>query len=320
MTRLLEYDTSNLPTVDVRSWTRPYFRGPTAGYATALILAFDPDEVVVHRVPVYIPLVVLAGLLSFVSTASAQRRGYGYGACATNWDAEGYFVSPFFHGQPVYDGRITFARIKYRGNYECGGEGPGWSHDYPRTDYHFVKILRELSTARTFVEQGPVIGSVLVRFDEPAMRKYPVAYLSEPGGWDMSDAELAGFKRYIELGGFIIFDDIEGEPNPDYRNLVAQWQRAFPKSRPILLTNAHPIFNSFFRIDLEKIPSKTGRYVPEYLAFFEDNDPSKRMLAVIDNYADIGEFIEFSDEGYNMVPANEAYKLWVNYFVYALTH
>ena len=56
------------------------------------------------------------------------------------------------------------------------------------------------------------------------------------------------------------------------------------------------------------------------MAFFEDNDPKKRMLAVIDNYADVGELIQFSDEGFNPVPANEAYKLWVNYFVYALTH
>jgi len=257
-------------------------------------------------------------LLASPTAASAQRRSYG--ACATNWDAEGYFVSPFFRGTQPYDGRITFARIKYRGNYECGGEGPGWSHDYPRTEYHFMKILRELSTARTFVEQGPIVGSVPVRLDQPEMFKYPVAYLSEPGGWDMSDAEVEGLRRYISHGGFIIFDDIEGEPNPDYRNLVFQWRRAFPKARPILLTNAHPIFNSFFHIELNKIPSKTGRYDPEYLAFFEDNDPSKRMLAVIDNYADVGELIEFSDEGIDMVPANEAYKLWVNYFIYALTH
>ena len=34
----------------------------------------------------------------------------------------------------------------------------------------------------------------------------------------------------------------------------------------------------------------------------------------------VREFIEWSDEGIAMVPANEAYKLWVNYFVYALTH
>jgi hypothetical protein len=44
------------------------------------------------------------------------------------------------------------------------------------------------------------------------------------------------------------------------------------------------------------------------------------MLAIIDNYADIGEYIEYSDEGFDVVPSNEAYKLWVNYFVYALTH
>ena len=271
-----------------------------------------------NRVSRYFPLVVIAGLLASATTASAQRRGFG--ACAYNWDPDGYFVSPFFGGTQPYDGRVTFARIKYRGSYECGGQGPGWSHDYPRTEYHFMKILRELSTARTFVEKGPIFGSVLVRLDQADMFKYPVAYLSEPGGWDMTDAEVEGLRRYISHGGFIIFDDIEGEPNPDYRNLVAQWKRAFPKARPIKLTNAHPIFNSFFRIELDKIPSKTGRYDPEYLAFFEDNDPSKRMLAVIDNYADIGELIEYSDEGYNMVPANEAYKLWINYFVYALTH
>ncbi len=263
---------------------------------------------------------LLAGICCIGDTAHAQRRGFRNSACQTNWDAENYFVSPFFAGLPKYDGRITFARIKYQGAYECGGEGPGWAHDYPRTDSHFMKILKELSTAHAFTGAGPIIGGTLVRLDDPNIFKYPVAYLSEPGGWRLTDAELKGLQRYIGNGGFIIFDDIEGDPNPDYRNLVAEWQRAFPKSRPIALTNAHPIFNTFFHIDLSKIPSKTGRYEPEYLGFFEDNDPKKRLLAIIDNYADVGEFIEYSDEGYNQVPANEAYKLWVNYFVYALTH
>jgi hypothetical protein len=150
---------------------------------------------------------------------------------------------------------------------------------------------------------------VLVRLDQPEIFSYPIAYLSEPGGWNMTDAELRGLRKYIERGGFIIFDDIEGEPNPDYRNLVAQWRRAFPGAVPIKLTNEHPIFDSFFRIDLSKIPSKVGRFAPEYLGFFEDNDPKKRMLAIIDNYADVGELIEWSDEGFDMVPATEAYKL-----------
>jgi len=90
-------------------------------------------------------------------------------------------------------------------------------------------------------------------------------------------------------------------------------------ARPIRLSSDHPIFNCFFNSDLSKIPSKMRRVPAEYLAFFEDNDPKNRMLAVIDNYADIGEFIEWSDEGFDVVPANESYKPWVNYFVYVLT-
>ena len=253
-----------------------------------------------------------------VSAASAQR--FGGGACNFSWDAENYFVSPFFRGNPEYEGRVTFARIKYAGAYECGREGPGWAHDYPRTDVHFMRILREISNVRPFVERGPIIGSALIRLDAPELFSYPIAYLSEPGGWRMNPAEINGLRKYIARGGFIIFDDIEGDPNPDYRNLLAQWQRAFPGSRPVRLTNAHPIFNCFFNVDLAKIPSKMRRVPAEYWGFFKDNDPSKRLVAIIDNYADIGELIEYSDEGFDMVPANEAYKLWVNYFMYALTH
>jgi hypothetical protein len=254
------------------------------------------------------------------SVAFAQRFGrYGM-ACRFNWDNDNFFVSPYFRGNPGYDGRVTFARIKYRGAYECGREGPGWSHDYPRTDWHFARILREITAINPFVDSGEIMGGALVRLDEPALFSYPIAYLSEPGGWTMTEAERAGLRRYILRGGFIIFDDIEGDPSPDYRNLVAQWKSVFPKLEPVKLTNDHPIFNCFFDIDLKKIPSKMGRREPEYLGFFLDNDPKKRLLAIIDNYADVGELIEYSDEGFNPTPANEAYKLWINYFVYALTH
>ncbi|MES2177544.1 MAG: DUF4159 domain-containing protein [Gemmatimonadota bacterium] len=264
-------------------------------------------------------LLLVVASLAATSSATAQRRGFG-GACSYSYDAQNYFVSPFFRGNPGYDGRVTFARIKYQGSYECGGEGPGWSHDYPRTEANFMRIVRELTSMRPFIERGPIVGSALVRLDDPEIFSYPIAYLSEPGGWMMSDAEIRGLQRYIKQGGFIIFDDIEGDPNPDYRNLIAQWRRAFPNSVPVKLTNEHPIFNTFFAVDLSKIPSKARRVPAEYMGIFEDNDPKKRMVAIIDNYADIGEYIEFSDEGFNMVPANEAYKLWVNYFVYALTH
>src|SRR4029078_10978397 len=116
---------------------------------------------------------MLAVAAVFAPPPSAQRRGFG--ACNFSWDNENYFVSPFFRGNPDYDGRVTFARIKYRGAYECGAEGPGWSRACPRTIWHFAPLLRDTPPSRPFVQTGPIIGSTLVRLDEPSMFKYPVA-------------------------------------------------------------------------------------------------------------------------------------------------
>jgi len=64
--------------------------------------------------------------LTFAFSSAAAQRGFG-GACNFSWDSENYFVSPFFRGNPAYEGRVKFARIKYAGSYECGREGPGWA-------------------------------------------------------------------------------------------------------------------------------------------------------------------------------------------------
>ena len=78
------------------------------------------------------------------------------------------YQPPEFHGNVPYDGRFTFARIKYRG-YEhwAGREGPGWSHDYPDAEENFTKILRDITNVRPFIEAGPMVGSVLVALDDP---------------------------------------------------------------------------------------------------------------------------------------------------------
>jgi len=53
---------------------------------------------------------------------------------------------------------------------------------------------------------------------------------------------------------------------------------------------------------------------------YQDNDPKKRLLVVANYLLDMGELMEYSDQGFNIVPTNEAYKLGVNYIIYALTH
>jgi len=47
----------------------------------------------------------------------------------------------------------------------------------------------------------------------------------------------------------------------------------------------------------------------------------KRLLFIANYNNDVGEYWEFSDTGWTPIDlSNEAYKLGVNYIVYALTH
>ena len=60
---------------------------------------------------------------------------------------------------------------------------------------------------------------------------------------------------------------------------------------------------------------------PIYYGLFEDNDPDKRLMAIVNFNNDISEYWEYSGQGFAPVPEeNEAYKLGVNYVIYGLTH
>ena len=60
---------------------------------------------------------------------------------------------------------------------------------------------------------------------------------------------------------------------------------------------------------------------PGYLAMFENDDPTGRMIALANWNNDLGDYWEWSAEGlYGADPTNDAYRLGVNYIVYAMTH
>jgi hypothetical protein len=260
----------------------------------------------------------------------AQRGGGGGGRRP---DLSQYFggsndtyVPPDFHGNPAYDGRFTFARISYRGFAHMSREGPGWSHDYPDADVHLMRIMRDITIIRPFVEFGNIQGGVIVALDNPLLFKYPVAYLSEPGGWFPNDAEVKGMHNYLLKGGFVIFDDFGG--GNDWNNWTIQMQRVLPGITPVELKGDEPIFDSFYKIDTKLIARQCAmnrqscyRGIPVYVGYYENNDPKRRLLALGNFNADIGEFWQWSGQGFAPVDvSNEAYKLGINYLIYALTH
>jgi hypothetical protein len=223
-----------------------------------------------------------------------------------------------------YDGRFTFVRLSFTpisgmrgfgGRGRRGGGGLYWDHDYPHAENHLNKLLSELTDVSPYMEGTNILGA-----DDPELTKYPIAYVSEPGHWVLSDAEAEGLRNYVLKGGFLIFDDFAGDR--DWMVFEEGLQQVLPDVRPVHLEFTHEIFHSFFDIDsLELAHPNYYGYYAEFWGVFEDNDPDKRLLAIINYNADIGDYWEFSDTGWLPIPlSNEAYKLGINYIVYAMTH
>jgi hypothetical protein len=260
---------------------------------------------------------------SMAQPIAAQRRGINQ----SFGDPESFYIPPDFHGNPAYDGRFMFARIKYRGYRNFAAQGPGWSHDYPRGEFNLTRILRDVTSLRPFVEQGDKVGGVIVALDDPALFRYPVSYMSEPGGWAPNDNEIASFRRYFRKGGFMIFDDFrERGWGYAWTNLRMQVARALPNARWVQLSGRESIFDSFFKVDPNTaIPWHTtsayGEDPPTYWGVFEDNDPKKRLIMIANVDNDVSESWEWSGTGFVPVTeSNDAFKLGVNYIIYALTH
>jgi hypothetical protein len=234
-----------------------------------------------------------------------------------------------YQGNTPYDGRFVFIRLRYNTGFSGFGRrggGPPWSHDYPRGEVHFTKILNEITYARARTDGSNILG-----LDDPELFKYPVAYMAEPGFWTLSDKETENFRAYLKKGGFVIFDDFrESEAGASggnhWDNLQEQMRRVLPEARWIEIDDGkQAIWHSFFEIPnpraLAPAPNYDQSMVLTYWGIFEDNDPSKRLIAIANVNGDISEYWEFSDEGFAPVDLNnEAYKYGINYVIYGLTH
>jgi len=257
----------------------------------------------VNRIAVAAAATLLLALVT--STAQAQRGFGGYRGRA----------EPVLPNTP-YDGRFTFVRLRYGPSTQYVSQRIPWSHDYPTGERHFMKILNELSYLNPHIEETNIIG-----FDDPEVFRYPVAYMAEPGFLTLTDQEAVHFREYLLKGGFVIFDDFSAQRG-GWGNFEEQMLHVLPGARFVDLDAAHPIFHSFFEInDLDIIPQYYDVGKPILRGVFEDNDPTKRLLVMVNFNTDISEFWEFSDTGLKPIDeSNQAYKLGVNYIIYGITH
>ena len=211
-----------------------------------------------------------------------------------------------------YDSHFAFTRIRY-GQGMGGFGGATWAHDYPSADRNLTYILDYITNMRARLD-----GTNVLDLDDPRIFDNPILYVSEPGYWRIAESEAKNLRAYLLKGGFIIFDDFEG---PHFDNMAEQMRRAVPEYGWVQIGVTHPIFQTFFEIQVLDVPHPSVNVTPRYMAMFENNDPKGRMIALANHNSDLAEYWEWSAEGlYSQDPTNNSYRLGVNYIVYGLTH
>jgi hypothetical protein len=235
------------------------------------------------------------------------------GAPQSNAPARDHYSAPI-----RYDGRFTLVRLRWGADVQPPnrfGLQDAWSHDYPRAERDLSAVIRELTYLDVHDD-----GNEILTLDDPELFKYPVAIMWKPGFWTLSDREARSFRAYLLKGGFAIFEDFDGATQ--WANFEAQMRRVLPAGRLVRLDASHSIFNAFFpSADNETIVHRISNIRPSHYGIFEDNDPAKRLLVVVnyDNSLPEGAGRPGQDS-FSLNAASDAYRLAVNYMIYGLSH
>jgi len=217
---------------------------------------------------------------------------------------------------------FAFARLRYRswrGVY-WGGYG-SWATDYPKADRQFVQGVRRLTRIHTrSVEQ-------VVDLESDDIYNWPWIYAVEVGRWDLSDSQVAKLRDYLLRGGFMIADDFHG--TLEWENFMRSMSRVFPDRPVVDLENKDQIFHVLYDLD-ERFQVPGIQYWYSGRIYEQDGveprwrgiyDEKGRLLVALCHNMDLGDAWEWADHPrYPEHYASLAYRVGVNYIIYAMTH
>ena len=220
-----------------------------------------------------------------------------------------------------YDGRFTFVRLRWTGGtygVPVFGQGSNfWIHEFPGAEQNLIAVLDDVTLIDARTD-----GSLILALDDPNLFIHPIAMMWEPGFWVMTDRDAEHLRAYIRKGGFVIFNDFETD---QWANFAAQMNRVIPGAQWFPLDGTHPIFDSFFRIPKIDAPHPINHHLygfkPEYFGLFEENDPTKRLMAIVNYNTNLAEYWQMAGTGFFPIDSeNIGFKLGINYMVYGMTH
>lgn len=217
---------------------------------------------------------------------------------------------------------FLFTRLAhYSPGFELSRDGQAWPTDYPKADRQFLQGLLRYTAIQGRRQEH------VVRISEAELNHYPFLYAVEVGYMQLSDDEARKLRQYLLRGGFLLVDDFHG--SREWARFEAQMKKVFPERRIENIDISDPIFHCFFSIDeLTELPGLQYLYsrrifekdgaAPRYAAIYDDQ---RRIMVMINHNVDLGDAWEWSDlPQYPARYTTQAYRLGVNYIVYALTH
>jgi hypothetical protein len=273
-----------------------------------------------RQLTLLVAILVLAAGIVFAQRTAREAAIEG-GDLAATWTNDARFAKDVF----------TFARLKYTvdGRHGFGASGVDrWMIDFPYCDLNFSFRLQQVTSMKVSAEGKSVALTDKDLFD------YPFIYVIEPGRMTLQEEELPILRRYLEGGGFIMFDDFWGAR--EWGNFTEEMRKLFPNRDIIELPPEHPIFHCVFdlkerpqvpHVDIGVASQYTGvtyRSVetrePHYRAIVDDKG---RIMVLICHNTDLGDGWEREGENefyFREFSEKRAYPLGINIVFYAMTH
>ncbi len=216
---------------------------------------------------------------------------------------------------------FVFARLRYPPGPNSWWRRSSWPTDYPKADRQFLQGVRRLTRIHTRSMEE------VVDLDSDEIYKWPWIYAVEAGHWGLTDAECKRLREYLLRGGFLMTDDFHGPDEWDV--FMASMGRVFPDRPVVEIDNADAIMHVLYNLDERvQVPGiqylYTGRLYehggiePHWRGIYDDK--GRIMVAICFNQ-DNGDAWEWADlPRYPEKYASQAYRMGINYIIYAMTH
>lgn len=228
------------------------------------------------------------------------------------------------------EAEFHLARLAFGTDRRANSRGfntPMWAVDYPMAEVNFLPALTRLTNLSVADD------SRHLELTDERLFDYPFLWMQQPsaGGWNPNAAEIEALREYLARGGFLLVDDFHGQA--EYYDVRNAMSRVFPDREIVEIPPDDPMMSSFFDlVDRVQIPGERHLLgcargdnfsaqmagAPYWLGIYDDTG---RLMVGINYNIDMGDGWEHADDPCYPAPmTGQAYRLAVNYVIFAMTH